>query len=89
MAGAVTFSGIGSGIDIESLITGLTNVAQQPINTEKSKAASYRAAQSTFSDVGSLLGKLKLAATGLATSQDASTYSATSTGTALAVSATG
>jgi flagellar hook-associated protein 2 len=89
MAGAVTFSGIGSGIDIESLITGLTNVAQQPINTEKSKAASFRAAESTISDVGGLLGKLKLSVNALATAQDASTFKASASGTALAVSATG
>jgi flagellar hook-associated protein 2 len=89
MAGTVTFSGVGSGIDVESLISGLTAVEAQPINTEKSKAASFRAAQSTFSDIGGLLSKLKLSVAALNSPQNASSFSATATGTALAVSASG
>jgi len=57
MAGSVTFAGIGSGMDIEGLITGLTQVEEQPISTEKSKAAGYRAAQSSFSDEKNNNGK--------------------------------
>lgn len=89
MAGTVTFAGVGSGIDVESLISGLTSIARQPISQEKSKAASLRAAQSTISDVGSLLSKLKLSVNALSTSQQASSYKAGATGTSLAVSATG
>ena len=89
MAAAVTFAGVGSGIDVESLVSGLTSIARQPISQEKSKAASLRAAQSTISDVGSLLSKLKLSVNALSTAQQATTYKASATGTSLAVSATG
>jgi flagellar hook-associated protein 2 len=89
MAGSVTFAGVGSGMDIEGLISGLTQVEQQPISTEKSKAAGYRAAESSFSDVGGLLSKLKLATGALATAQQVGSYKATSSATGITVTANG
>ncbi len=89
MAGTVTFAGIGSGMDIEGLITGLTQVEQQPISAEKSKSAGYRAAESSFSDVGGLLSKLKLATGALSTAQQVGSYSATSSATGITVTANG
>src|SRR5882672_8509049 len=89
MAGTVTFAGIGSGMDVEGLITGLTAVESQPISADKSRAAGYRAAEQSFSDVGGLLSKLKLATSALATAQQVGSYSATSSATGITVSATG
>jgi flagellar hook-associated protein 2 len=89
MAGTVTFAGVGSGIDVNALITGLTAVEQQPISAEKSKAASYRAAVSSLSDVGNLLAKLKTATAALDTAQEVGSNTATSSGTAVAVTANG
>src|SRR5262245_10806330 len=89
MAGTVTFAGIGSGMDIEGLISGLTQVEQQPISQEKSRAAGYRSAESSFSDVGNLLGKLKLATSALSTAQNVGSYSATSSSTGITASANG
>lgn len=89
MPGTVSFAGIGSGMDIEGLITGLTQVEQQPISAEKSKAAGYRAAESSFSDVGGLLSKLKLATGALTTAQQVGSYSATSSASGITVTANG
>src|SRR5262245_16370221 len=89
MAGTVTFAGIGSGMDVEGLITGLTAVEQQPISADKSRAAGYRAAEQSFSDVGGLLAKLKLASTALSTAQQVGSYKATSSATGITVSANG
>jgi flagellar hook-associated protein 2 len=76
-------------MDVEGLITGLTAVEQQPISADKSRAAGYRAAEQSFSDVGGLLSKLKLATSALATAQQVGSYSATSSATGITVSATG
>jgi flagellar hook-associated protein 2 len=89
MAGTVTFAGIGSGMDVEGLITGLTAVESQPISADKSRAAGYRAAEQSFSDVGGLLSKLKLATSALATAQQVGSYKATSSATGITVSANG
>src|ERR1044071_2019421 len=89
MAGTFTCAGIGSGMDIEGLISGLTQVEQQPISQEKSKAAGYRAAESSFSDVGGLLSKLKLATGALTTAQQVGSYKATSSSTGITVTANG
>lgn len=89
MPGSVSFAGIGSGMDIEGLISGLTQIEQQPISQEKSQAAGYRAAESSFSDVGSNLSKLKLATSALATAQQVGSYTATSSATGITVTANG
>jgi flagellar hook-associated protein 2 len=89
MAGTITFAGIGSGMDIEGIISGLTAVEQQPISAEKSKAAGYRAAESSFSDVGNLLSKLKAATGALSTAQQVGSYNATSSATGITVTANG
>jgi flagellar hook-associated protein 2 len=76
-------------MDIEGIITGLTQVEQQPISAEKSKAAGYRAAESSFSDVGNLLSKLKLATGALTTAQQVGSYKASSSATGITVTANG
>src|SRR5260221_1095384 len=89
MAGTITFAGIGSGMDVEGIIAGLTQVEQQPISQEKSRAAGYRSAQSSFSDVGSLLSKLKMAVAALDTAQEVGSYQATSSSTGITATANG
>src|SRR5579871_6279383 len=89
MAGTVTFAGIGSGMDIDGLVSSLTQIQEQPISTEKSKAAGYRAAESSFSDVGNLLSKLKIATSALTTAQQVGSYKASSSSSGITVSAIG
>ena len=89
MPGSVSFAGIGSGMDIEGLISGLTQVQEQPISQEKSQAAGYRAAESSFSDVGNLLSKLKLATSALTSAQQVGSYKASSSSSGITVTANG
>jgi flagellar hook-associated protein 2 len=76
-------------MDIDGLVSSLTQIQEQPISTEKSKAAGYRAAESSFSDVGNLLSKLKIATSALTTAQQVGSYKATSSASGITVSANG
>jgi flagellar hook-associated protein 2 len=87
---AVTFAGIGSGMDIEGLIEGLVSVSRQPVSLVASKAASARSAITSLSDVGSLLSKLNSSVSALDTLEEVGSYKATSSNdSALAISASG
>jgi flagellar hook-associated protein 2 len=78
MAGTVTFAGIGSGIDVESLITGLVNANKVTLNAYQTKASNLRSAASTLSDIGKALATLKSAADALSSAQGVASFSATS-----------
>ncbi len=90
MGGTVTFGGVGSGIDVEGLITGLVNANKTTLNAIQTRAKDIRSAASTLSDIGKSLAALKTAAGALATMQDAASFSATSSNAAaVAASAMG
>lgn len=90
MAGTVTFAGIGSGMDVEGLISGLLNVEKQPISRLQSRQATADAAVTDLSDLSGLLSKLKTAASDLDTLQKVGSFSAsTSNASAVAISANG
>jgi flagellar hook-associated protein 2 len=89
MAGTISFGGIGSNIDTEGIVTGLVSASSGPLSALKSRAAATKAAVSTLSEIGSLLGKLKTAAEGLADVQTARSMKATTTGTGVAVTVNG
>ncbi|MBM4362033.1 MAG: flagellar filament capping protein FliD [Deltaproteobacteria bacterium] len=89
MAGTISFGGIGSGIDVEGIISGLTNAARQPLSAKKSRAAGYRAAVTVLSDVGSLLQKLRASTQALDTAQEVGSNKTSSTHASITVTATG
>lgn len=90
MGPTITFGGVGSGMDIEGLIEGLVGVSRQPITRLENRAASARAAVTELSDIGSLLSKLKTAASNLDTLQEVGSYKASvSNEEALAISTNG
>jgi flagellar hook-associated protein 2 len=89
MAGSVTFAGVGSGIDVNALVEGLTAIEAKPISAEKSHAASLRGASSSLSGVGSLLAKLRTATAALASAQQVNSFTASASSTDVAVSASG
>lgn len=89
MAGTISFGGIGSGIDTESIISGLVKASQQPISKLKSRASSTRAAVSTISDLSSLLGTLKNTLKSLEDAQGVSSFKATSSKAAVVATAKG
>ena len=67
MAGNVTMAGLGSGMDIEGLISGLVKANGVTLTKLQNQAASYRTAASTLSDIGTSLSTLQTAVSALAT----------------------
>jgi flagellar hook-associated protein 2 len=78
-----SLSGVGSGIDTASLITGLVNADSGTLNALKDKQTS------TLSDISTTLGTLQSAVDALSTAADVGSYTGTSSSTAIAVSASG
>jgi flagellar hook-associated protein 2 len=86
---AVTFGGVGSGIDTEKIISGLISASQGPLQQAQLAQAQTQAAISSVSDFGNLLSRLKDSLNALDTSQELGSFKASSDNKAVAVSATG
>ncbi|MEO7037451.1 MAG: flagellar filament capping protein FliD [Polyangiaceae bacterium] len=92
MAAAATansLSGVGSGIDTTSLITGLVNSESGTLDALKTKQSSTQSAVSTLSDISTTLGSLQSAVDALSTASGVGSYSGTASSTAIAVSTSG
>lgn len=90
MGPTITFGGVGSGMDIEGLISGLVSASKQPISRLQSRSASAKAAVTDLSDVGGLLSKLKTAASALDSGEKVGNYKASSANeNALGITANG
>ena len=59
MTGPITFSGLGSGLDIESIVSGLVSASSGQLTNANKRASQANAAISTLSGVGSLLSELR------------------------------
>lgn len=86
---AITFGGVGSGIDTEKIISGLISASQGPLQAVTTQQAQTQAAISSMSDIGNLLSKLKDSLSALDTTQEVGSFKASSDNKAVAVSATG
>lgn len=86
---SVTFGGVGSGIDTESIVSGLLTASKGPIQRAQLQQSQTKAAVSSVSDVGSLLSKLKDALNALDTAPEVGSFKASSDNKAVAVSASG
>jgi len=84
-----SLSGVGSGIDTSSLITGLVNADSGRLNALKAKQTSTNSAISTLSDISSALGTLQSAVDALSTANGVGSFSGTSSSPAIAISTTG
>jgi flagellar hook-associated protein 2 len=89
MVGTITFGGIGSGMDTESIVSALVNVERAGQNTLSSKLSATQSSIANLSSVSSLLSKLKGAAEALDTTAEVGSYKATSSGAAVVASANG
>jgi len=89
MTGTITFGGIGSGMDTESIVTGLVNADSGTLNSLKSRASDTDAAVSTLSSLSSLLSTFKSSVSALSDARNVGSYTATSSSTAVAASANG
>lgn len=75
MTGPITFSGLGSGLDIDAIVTGLVGASSQPLRNANARASEAQAAISTLSGVGSLLGDLRAVVDSLDTATELASYS--------------
>ncbi len=89
MPGTVTFGGVGSGIDVEGLISGLVNASKGPLNASQARLRDVNAAITSISDLSSLLATLKASSQALDTAQDVGSYAATTASTAYSATAAG
>jgi len=85
----VSVSGFGSGIDVEALITGLTQANSVTLTSIQNQATSLRSASTTLSGIGTALSSLATAASALSSPLGAQSYSATSSGTSVVSSVSG
>lgn len=74
----ITFGGVGSGIDTESIITGLLSASNGPLQRVQQQRTQTQSAFSSVSDLGNLLSKLKDAVTALDTVREVGSFSVTS-----------
>jgi len=84
-----SLSGVGSGIDTASLVSGLVNADSGRLNALKSKQTSTNSAISTLSDISSALGSLQSAVDALSTANGVGSFSGSSSSSAIAISTTG
>ncbi len=73
-----SLSGVGSGIDTTSLISGLVNADSGRLNALKTKQTSTNSAVSTLSDISTTLGSLQSAVDALTTTAGVGSYAGTS-----------
>jgi len=84
-----SLSGVGSGIDTQSLVSGLVDADSGRLTALKTKQTSTNSAISTLSDISTSLGTLQSAVDALSTANGVGSYSGTSSSPAIAISATG
>jgi flagellar hook-associated protein 2 len=79
---AISSQGIGSGLDVNSIVTQLVAIEKQPLQTLQTKATSLQTQLSLYGTIKSQVSALQDAATVLATSSNWSAQTATSSNTA-------
>lgn len=89
MAGTISFGGVGSGMDTESIVTGLVNASKGPLDAMKTRQSQLSTATSTLSKIGTLMGKLKTALEAVDETREVGSYKTSSSGTAVVASANG
>jgi flagellar hook-associated protein 2 len=88
----ITTTGIGSGLDVESIVTSLMNVERKPLNAVATEKTAYQSQISAYGTLKSALSTFQTAVSALSTvskfnaqtvsSSNASVFTATSNGTA-------
>jgi flagellar hook-associated protein 2 len=86
---AITFGGVGSGIDTEAIISGLINASKGPLQRVQDQGSATQSAISSMSDIGNLLSKFKDSLNALDTIQEVGSFSAASDNKAIVASANG
>lgn len=85
----ITFGGVGSGIDTESIISGLLGASRGPINRVTQQNTQTQSAISSLSDIGGLLSKLKDSLSALDSIQEVGSFKAASDSKSVVATASG
>jgi flagellar hook-associated protein 2 len=85
----ITFGGVGSGIDTESIISGLLSASRTPLTRAQQQNSQVQSAISSMSDVGNLLSKFKDAVSALDTIQEVGSFKTTSSSKAVVATTNG
>ena len=64
---AITSAGVGSGLDVEGIVSGLMELERRPLTRLDTKESTYQSKLSAYGTVKSYLSTLQTAATSLAT----------------------
>jgi flagellar hook-associated protein 2 len=89
MVGTITFGGIGSGMDTESIVSALVGVERTAQNALRTRQTATESSLSNLSSISSLLSKLKSASDALDTATEVGSFKVTSSSTSLVASANG
>jgi flagellar hook-associated protein 2 len=89
MTGTISFGGVGSGLDTESIVSGLVQASQGPINALKQQQTDKTSANTSLSAVGTLLGKLQTALEAVDETREVGSYAASSSSSSIVASANG
>lgn len=89
MTGTISFGGVGSGLDTESIVSGLVTASQGPLNALKQQQTDKTSANTSLSAIGTLLGKLQTALEAVDETREVGSYAATSSSSAIVASANG
>jgi flagellar hook-associated protein 2 len=89
MTGTISFGGIGSGMDTESIVNALVGVERQGETALQTKLTGTTSSISNLSSVSTLLAKLKAASDALDTATEVGSFKATSSNTAIVASSSG
>jgi flagellar hook-associated protein 2 len=89
MAGTITMTGVGSGLDVDGIVTALVNVSKEPITNLNTRVTNTKSAATTVSDIATLVSRLGTAVRQLDDLTETKTYTASSSSSAITVSATG
>src|SRR5437660_7296908 len=86
---AINFSGLGSGLDSQSIISGLVAAESQPLNDLKTTQNNVNAASSTITNFSSKMSAFQSAARALVDTNGFTSLVASSSDTSLTASASG
>lgn len=86
---SVSSLGVGSGLDLQSLLTNLVAAEKQPITLLQTQQSSYKTKISAYGNISSKLSALQTAANALKSPLSLESYKASSTDTSVASATTG
>jgi flagellar hook-associated protein 2 len=89
MAGTISLGGLASGIDTQALVSQLVSASSGNLQQMQTRASQLRAGATTLSSIGRSLAALKAAASALSTTQSVASFTASSSSSAIDVTANG